>query len=104
MKLAFILAANGGCWFNLRFLWALRRELQLTKFVPRVVRRAALIGPVAPRRVVLQQTKPYLVHSRLNPQMRTGTGAIMHDVIFVGITVVFYIISIAYVYACGRLR
>jgi hypothetical protein len=36
--------------------------------------------------------------------MRTGTGANMHDVIFVGITVVFYIISIAYVYACGRLR
>ncbi len=35
---------------------------------------------------------------------KASTGESMRDIAFIGITLIFFMISIAYVYACGRLR
>jgi hypothetical protein len=37
-------------------------------------------------------------------QRKASTGESMRDIAFIGVTAVFFIVSIAYVYACGRLR
>jgi hypothetical protein len=68
MIVALILATGGGCWFNLRFLWALHRELQLAKLPSRVGKRTAVTGTVTPQVDMAKQTKPYLIHSRFKPQ------------------------------------
>jgi hypothetical protein len=35
---------------------------------------------------------------------KASTGESMRDIAFIGVTLMFFIISIVYVYACGRLR
>jgi hypothetical protein len=37
-------------------------------------------------------------------QGKASTGESMRDLAFIGVTLMFFIVSIAYVYACGRLR
>jgi len=68
MIVALILATGGGCWFNLRFLWALHRELQLAKLSSRVGKHTAVIGTVTTPGDMAKPTKPYLIHSRFKAQ------------------------------------
>jgi hypothetical protein len=66
MMIVLILAAS-GCCFNLRFLWALRRELRMEKLSPRVGERGDMVRP---RKVGPRQSRPYLVKSQSKPQVR----------------------------------
>jgi len=58
IKLVLILAVSGGCCFNLRFLLALHRELQLAKRAPQIGKRKAHTSQIKLQPIEPQQEKP----------------------------------------------
>jgi len=96
-----LILATAELLVNLRFLCALHRELQLAKLSSRIRKAYAVTGTVIPPGGHGEANQAISDHHdlrRIRPQQENKCS----DVIFIGITVVFFVLSIAYVYACGR--